>query len=61
MTHAQRTLLLDRFYRITEIPMLFLSICFLVIFFINRKQDTQHYNYTCSRWHTLDHLRNIWN
>ncbi|ACL23081.1 potassium channel family protein [Chloroflexus aggregans] len=34
MTHAQRTLLLDRFYRITEIPMLFLSICFLVIFFL---------------------------
>jgi voltage-gated potassium channel len=34
MTHAQRTLLLDRFHRITEIPMLFLSICFLVIFFL---------------------------
>ncbi|RMD76501.1 MAG: potassium channel protein, partial [Chloroflexi bacterium] len=27
-------LLLDRFHRITEIPMLFLSICFLVIFFL---------------------------
>ncbi len=34
MSHAQHALLLDRFHRITEIPMLFLSICFLVIFFL---------------------------
>ncbi|MGB9737145.1 potassium channel family protein [Chloroflexus sp.] len=42
MSLEQRTLLLNRFNRITEMPMLFLSICFLVIFFLieNRTLST---------------------